>query len=195
MNNSESTDFVLKRRDFLLIISGLLVLAPSGLLASEQKQTLDAYAEEPWKTLDAVFEHMFPAIDGAPGSRDIGVIHYIQTMLQTPDADPQDKIFITNGVGWLNDLSQNKHNQNFISLDTATKENLLRQIENSQAGERWLSLLLTNLLEALLSDPVYGSNPNGIGWNWLQHTAGFPLPDADTQYYKLSRRVSRNIKA
>jgi len=56
-------------------------------------------------------------------------------------------------------------------------------------------MLLTYILEALLTDPVYGGNPNGIGWTWLQHQPGFPTPTEDKKYYKLRKDTYRNIKA
>jgi gluconate 2-dehydrogenase gamma chain len=48
-----------------------------------------------------------------------------------------------------------------------------------------LSLLLYYIFEALLSDPVYGGNPGGIGWQWLEHQPGFPRPPADKIYGNL----------
>lgn len=193
MNNNN--DVILRRRDFLLLLTSLAALSPIKLLAASSSIPAEQYLDEPWKTLDAVFEHLFPAVDGAPGAREIRVIAYIQTMQNAPDADPDDMDFIRKGVGWLNDLAQSEYQQPFAALDENNREKILRKIETSAAGERWLSILLTNLLEALMSDPVYGSNPGDIGWEWLQHPAGYPLPTADSMYYKLSRRVERNIKS
>ncbi|HEX5635996.1 MAG TPA: gluconate 2-dehydrogenase subunit 3 family protein [Gammaproteobacteria bacterium] len=198
MNNnidSAKTRPVLNRRDFLFIMTSLAAVSPMTLLAASRQQPVIHYTDEPWKTLDAVFEHLFPAADGAPGARELRVISYMQTMLNAPDTDPDDLSFTSNGVGWLNDLSQQEYKKLFIDLDETHREQILRKIETSSAGERWLSFLLTHLLEALLSDPVYGSNPYGIGWDWLEHQSGYPLPTTDTMYYKLHRRVQRNTKA
>ena len=38
------------------------------------------------------------------------------------------------------------------------------------------------LAEALMLDPVYGGNPDMIGWKWLEHQAGFPRPVAGKTY-------------
>ena len=199
-NTGHTNKPLLRRRDFLLILTSLAALPSVKLFASENQKNAGqinnkSWNDEPWKTLDAVFEHLFPAVEGAPGARDLGVLNYMQTMLKTPDADPEDMTFINNGVGWLNDLSLQMYKQNFIKLDEHSRENILRKIETSDAGERWLSYLLTQLLEALVSDPVYGSNPNGIGWQWLEHPPGYPLPGHDDMYFKLARRVQRNNKA
>ena len=71
----------------------------------------------------------------------------------------------------------------------------MRQIEQSRAGRNWLSLLLTYVLEALLADPVYGGNPDGIGWQWLEHQPGYPRPPADKSWYKLATPVRYQRKA
>ena len=44
--------------------------------------------------------------------------------------------------------------------------------DETRWGRAWLSLLLYYIFEALLSDPVYGGNPDGIGWQWLEHQPG-----------------------
>jgi gluconate 2-dehydrogenase gamma chain len=56
------------------------------------------------------------------------------------------------------------------------RDEVLRAIASSTAGDRWLNVIMSYVLEALLSDPVYGGNPQGIGWQWLQHQPGFPRP-------------------
>jgi len=45
--------------------------------------------------------------------------------------------------------------------------------------------VLGYIFEALLVDPVYGGNPNGIGWKWLEHQPGLPRPTADKRYFLL----------
>ena len=131
-------------------------------------------SEDPWKTLAEVQEHMFPAAADAPGASDIGAIVYLHNTIENPAADGEDREFLFNGVGWLNDLAREKTGHAFVALDEQQKETLLRQIEESRAGRNWLSLLLTYVLEALLADPVYGGNPDGIGWKWLEHQPGYP---------------------
>ena len=59
---------------------------------------------------------------------------------------------------------------------------MLRHTAGYDGGENWLSTLLLYIFEALLTDPVYGGNPNGIGWKWLGHNPGLPRPTADKRY-------------
>ena len=148
--------------------------------------------EEPWLSLAEVQEHLFPADNESPGARDINALGFLQNMLDAPDTDIEEKDFILKGVGWLNDLSNTTHKQQFIQLYSDQKESILRKIESSNAGSRWLSLMMTYLIEALLSDPVYGGNKDQKGWQWLEHIPGYPTPGTDQVYFKLSGGLDKS---
>jgi gluconate 2-dehydrogenase gamma chain len=40
----------------------------------------------------------------------------------------------------------------------------------------------------MLAPPAYGGNPDGIGWQWLEHQGGFPLPKVGQRYFELPPR-------
>lgn len=182
---------LINRRQFIQLVALASTSWPlSGYSQSLAVDTNRVYLNltDPWLTLANVQEHLFPADSQSPGAEDISALGFLRNMLDAPDTRAEEKSFILNGVSWLNDLSQKNHTQSFIQLDSTEKEIILRNIENSQAGSRWLSLMMSYLIEALLSDPVYGGNKDKKGWLWLQHTPGFPTPDSDQVYYKLSSR-------
>lgn len=185
------------RRRFLKLLVAAAASYPLASLADKRKNpAIDLKTiDEPWQTIAAVQEHLFPSEDKSPGASDINALQYLKNMLTAPDMDEDERQFIINGEKWLNQLSLQIHSKKFIDLDTETREQILRKIEQSRAGENWLSTQLTYILEALLSDPVYGGNPNGIGWTWLQHQPGFPTPSTDKMYYKLGRPVYRSTKS
>ena len=193
----------INRREFLTQLAMLGTLAASYPASALEKLRTGTGAavipewagKDPWLTLAAVQEQMFPAGNATPGASDIQAIVYLRNTLENPAADGEDREFIFNGVGWLNDLTQERRGKPFFELDGAQRETLLRQIEQSNAGQNWLSLLLTYLLEALLADPVYGGNPEGIGWRWLEHQPGFPRPPADSTWYRLGKPVYYRRKA
>jgi gluconate 2-dehydrogenase gamma chain len=141
-----------------------------------------------WQTLDSVFEHLFPASKSGPSATDLRATFYLyQLVHEQPTA--QDEIdFIYRGVGWLNSYTQSKQQKNFVELELAEKEITLRAISRSEAGKNWLNMMILNLYEAMLSPPAYGGNPDGIGWEWLNHQAGFPLPKSGKRYYELPKR-------
>lgn len=149
------------------------------------KQTL---ATDPWMTLNAVFDHILPASASGPSAQDIQATFYLyQLVHQQPT--PEDEIaFIYQGVGWLNGFTQNQYQKNFIALTKDEKDNTFTAISRSQAGDNWLNMMILNLYEAMLAPPSYGGNPDGIGWKWIAHQAGFPLPEAGQRYYELPER-------
>lgn len=191
----------ISRREFLsrlTLLGSLATCYPAAILARARSraQPLPAWLDtEPWKTLAGVQQHMFPAGDDTPGASDIQATVYLRNTIENPAADGEDQEFVFSGVGWLNELTQDQYQQDFTALDEQQREKVLRKIEQSQAGRNWLSLLLTYLLEALLADPVYGGNPDGIGWKWLTHQPGYPTPPEDKTWYKLAAPVHFQRKA
>jgi gluconate 2-dehydrogenase gamma chain len=83
----------------------------------------------------------------------------------------------------------------FVDLTHEQKEQILRGISQSVAGENWLTTLLGYLFEAMLAPPAYGGNPQGIGWQWLQHQAGFPLPEQGQRYWEIPGYIQPNSSA
>jgi gluconate 2-dehydrogenase gamma chain len=163
----------LARRRFLLAGAGGLaaLFAPVGADA-KIKNTL----ENPWPLLTAVQEHLFPSEIEAPGAREIHALAYLQGVLGDPRGDREEQRFILQGAAWLEDLSRQRQQAAFVELDPLRREQVLREVASTAKGENWISTLLLYLCEALLSDPVYGGNPDGIGWAWLAHQPGFPRP-------------------
>lgn len=183
------------RRTFLAHVATLLsaaalpslVQAESGTVTTDKTSDPAFHEEEPWRTLAAVQDHLFPTTADAPGAREIHATAYLKAALATPDMDPDNREFIKNGVTWLNDIALKQHQAAFVDLDENRREAVLRRIEKTGAGRRWLSLLLLFTFEALLGDPVYGGNPNGSGWSWLNHQPGFPRPPTRYTYQELKK--------
>ena len=103
--------------------------------------------------------------------------------------EQDEKDFILKGVGWLNGYANSEKSADFAQLNFSDKEQLLRGISSSRAGQNWLNTLLGYIFEAMLSPESYGGNPNGIGWQWLEHQAGFPLPEKGQRYFELPTRA------
>lgn len=138
--------------------------------------------QHPWQTFAAVQQQLLPADGNGPSAREINATLYLKFVLDAPDTDADDKTFVLNGIKWLNSLSDEQFGNPFVALNATEQDKALNKIASSSAGERWLSHLLLYIMEALLTDPVYGGNPAGIGWQWLEHQAGFPRPSKDKRY-------------
>lgn len=175
------------RRRFLAACVGTAALPLVNAIPAyaAENDVKDWQAKEPWLTLAVVQEHLFPSDAEAPGAKQINATQYLKNVIDHHDIEKSEKEFIKNGVNWLNGLAKEMFAARFIELDTSKKEKTLRKVAQSRAGENWISTLLTYLIEALLTSPVYGGNPNGLGWKWLEHQPGFPQPPANKVYYRL----------
>ncbi|MCK5718101.1 MAG: gluconate 2-dehydrogenase subunit 3 family protein [Thiomargarita sp.] len=163
----------MNRRNFLIQSSCIMtaVVQPALALPSQQ-----------WDTLAAVQAHLFPASPDAPGAQDINATGYLHFILAY---EPVDREFIEKGVIYLDKIGQYTTGKPFLDLSTPQRELLLRRFEMGEKGQRWLKMILQYILEALLTDPIYGGNPNEIGWKWLEHQSGFPKPPLNKRYFML----------
>ena len=186
----------ISRREFMTrmgLLGSLALSYPGAALAerrqSKTEQTISDWQKEPiWQTLAQVQETLFPAAEDIPGAADIGATVYLYRAIKNPGADGEDKDFIFRGVGWLDGLTQERYKKTFLQLDATLQQETIEVIVKSRAGRNWVSTLLTYTLEALLMDPVYGGNQNGIGWKWLAHQPGYPTPPADKTWGQLLQR-------
>ena len=187
---------LLSRRKFIQYLAVTISSYPLSSLATNRKQNnLSQTQKEPWLTLSMLQEHLFPTESDSIGAGDINALVYLQNMMGSPDFPEDEKELINSGVTWLDDLAKQQYANKFIQLNPDEKEKILRQIENSNAGLRWLSLILTYLLQAIVADPIYGGNPKEIGWQWLEHQSGFPRPVESKKYFKLKQKRTRTIKS
>jgi len=175
-------DHLVSRRRFLLAMAGgsVAALFPATAISVESPAGRGAHAQ--WLILDHVLQHLLPSEADSPGAREIDALGYFRFIVDDDSIDEDEREFILQGSLWLEDMSLDMMKSSFTALDEARRERVLRRIEQSDAGHNWLSTLLLYLFEALLADPVYGGNTNGAGWQWLQHTPGFPRPPADKRY-------------
>ncbi len=177
------------RRDFIVrtgIFGSALAITVSACKdIFRPKKAKLVYGDEQKKILKAVLQHLFPAESGSPGAKELNAIEYLSWVINDPDLRASKKQLLISGIGWTEDTANEMFKDSFVNLKTAQKEKVLRDLERYSRGRRWLSLLLTYLMEALLSDPLYGSNKNEIGWKWLGHVPGSPRPTKE-QIYKAS---------
>lgn len=188
-----------QRRNFLKSAGGLAALSVMPQLSAKalvgegnvpnEQHLAQLKLTDPWKTLNAVFDHLLPEDSEVqalgPGAQTLNIFRYAVNVIEQQQVDEQEIAFVFKGVGWLNGYSQQRHEQAFTELSVQQKETTLRGISQSTAGENWLNTLLIYVLEGALSPPAYGGNTEQKGWQWLKHQGGFPLPKAGTRFYEL----------
>ena len=186
----------ISRREFMtrLGLLGTLAISYPAVALAERRQSnikrnLPDWLEDPlWKTIAQVQETLFPAAEDVPGAGDLGAVIYLHKAIENPHADGEDKDFIFRGAGWLDELAQQRYTKNFIQLTDKEQIKIIEETVQTTPGRNWVSILLTYILEALLCEPVYGGNPDGIGWSWLEHQPGYPTPAADRTWDQLLLR-------
>lgn len=182
---------LVSRRRFLQQLAGGTAAAflPWAAVSGKEAPPSEALSEAArWQVLDAVQQHLFPSEPDAPGAREIGALAYLKFIVGDDSRDVEERAFILQGAGWLEDMAQQLRQASFVALDEAQREQVLRRVEDSAAGRNWLSVMLLYLVEALLADPAYGGNLGGVGWRWLAHIPGFPSPPPDKLYPELLKR-------
>lgn len=180
------------RRHFLKSAAGMGALAslPTFSLSAKTQTSLSELVKtDPWLTLDATLNQLLPSSATGPSANEIRATAYLYQVMTVQPTEQDKKEFILKGVGWLNGYANNEKSANFVQLSFADKEQLLRGISQSTAGRNWLNTLLGYIFQAMLSPPSYGGNPNGVGYQWLEHQAGFPLPEEGQRYFELPTRA------
>ena len=190
----------MNRRHFLSRTGGLMLVSTAPILMATEnpppspsppfiknsiKTVSTGLNRRQWKTISSVQVHLFPAGKNTPSAKDINAQAFLHAALADPDRADADRDFIKQGVLDLQEICWKNHQKTFMQLNDLEKEQSLRQLEKTRRGRTWLTNLLGYIFEALLTDPVYGGNPDEIGWKWLEHQAGFPRPTLATRYFLL----------
>jgi gluconate 2-dehydrogenase gamma chain len=143
----------------------------STVLLISSSQTLFG-ATTPMQTINLVQKDLFAFAD----KRGVNVAGYIHLILKHSRVSKEDKEFIINGVKWLNEESVEVYKKIYTRLTQSQRQKLLKRIAKTSWGESWIDTILTYIMEAMMSDPIYGVNKNEVGQKWVNHIEGYPRP-------------------
>ncbi len=155
--------------------SALLVGIGAFYGLSVQRDVVRIYAKETQVLLHLAY-HLFPHSQIGPGSVDLHIAGYLHFVLNDKRIMKEDKDYFLKGGYWLEESAYEVYEASFINLNKEQKESLLQRVVTERWAENLIYTSLTYIFEALLSAPVYGSNIDSIGWDWLEHNPGFPQP-------------------
>jgi len=182
----------MSRRHFLkgLLITGTITQIPflSACLNKNDKNEVLAFGQLNTKQRELmalVQEILFPKDGNGPSASEVNALDYLQWVISDPRMDPGEVEYIFNGIDWLNETAKEIFSELFLNLSQKKKEKIIANIANENWGEKWLSVLLTLIFEALLSDPQYGGNTDSVAWKWLEHYPGYPRPTEHLLYDKI----------
>jgi len=182
-NSANGLNQNINRRSFLWRMAILSASATLPLSCSVKSIPKIAMGHDPnilsideWNLLIAVQDILLPTEKNAPGAREINAAAFVQWVISDPELDPDERKALKDGIKKVNDEAIERWELPFLQMKEENRQKLLRHIETHSWGEHWLAKMLLYIFEALLGDPIYGCNPEGIGWKWLNHDPGQPRP-------------------
>ena len=184
----EDYEWELSRKEFIrsLFVIGVAVNIPffTSCGTEENPVVFDStpLSEEQLKVLQALQLVLFPKEGNGPSALQINADKWIVYVLNDAREPQREKDFIVEHLKGLNRFSKKTHNKAYDLLSTDQQENLLELFFQDKDQKRWGSRMLTLIFEALLLDPLYGVNPDSVGWNWLNHNPGMPRPNEQNVY-------------
>jgi gluconate 2-dehydrogenase gamma chain len=184
----EDYKWELSRKEFMrsLLVIGVAVNIPffTSCETKEDSKEFDCtpLSTEQLKVLQAVQLVLFPKEGNGPSALEINADKWIVYVLNDAREPQREKDFIVEHLEGLNQLSKETHKAPYDLLSIDRQEGVLDLFFGDKAPKRWGSRMLTLIFEALLLDPLYGVNPNDIGWTWLNHNPGAPRPNKQNKY-------------
>jgi gluconate 2-dehydrogenase gamma chain len=182
------------RRNFIKGSIALSVLSQIPINTSCKQDYIqnNALNKEQYKTIINIQNILFPEGGYGPSAKDFNAHLYLIWILQDPNILKDDKNYILDGIRWVQESAQEEFQQNFLSLKPNEQQILIKNISNKNWGENWLSYIMTLIIEAMVSDPIYGFNKNAIGVKWLDHQYGIPHPNKQTKYPTIFKTIAKN---
>lgn len=183
----------ISRRSFLerMAVGSVIIALPLQIKSSNSKSFYDLSTKQ-LKILNSVQSILFPSDGNGPGAHDVMADSYLQLVLNSKLIDPEERNYIINGIGWVDETAVEEFSNSYVDLSQIQKEKLIESISAEIWGRSWLGVIINFIIEALLSDPIYGSNNDEIGWKWLKHNAGFPRPTKELAYPEILTTVDNN---
>jgi len=167
-----------ERRAFLVGagMAGAALCLPQQGRAAEKDADLFGEAAP---VIAAVQRHMFPKGGRLPDAETMHMTRFLMDTVSHPTYDRDIRAFVIEGAKELMLREKGK----LLGYDHDVMEAALRRYEATDYGSNWLSRIMILSLEALLGDPVYGSNVGEAGWKAVQSFGGRPRPR--TRYIQL----------
>ena len=190
---SQLKSWELSRRSFIKGTTALVLLSQLQLLDSCTKDFVEnnVLNEQQYKILVSVQNFLFPKGEYGPSAKEINAHLYLIWVLSDEFVLKDDKKYLIDGLQWIQETAQEDYNTDYLNLTFTEKEQLISNVSQKTWGENWLSYMLSYIIEAMVSDPIYGFQ-NGVGVAWLNHQYGLPRPTKSTKYPKIFKTIAKN---
>lgn len=184
------------RRKFLraALVTGAVTQIPLFTSCSNITELKnDIFSAEEMTALKIILEEIWPNDGNGPSIDELNALQYILWVLEDKDKLQWSNEQIIKGVSWSMELSREKMNAEVFDLAQKERKELMKYIVEDSFGEKWVSILITHIYEALILDPIYGAQPNEAGWTWLGHIPGSPRPEETNKYQSLKTELRYEV--
>jgi hypothetical protein len=189
------TSWEVSRRSFIKNALAIGALSQMTLLQScinEDKDTNLILSKKQMAIAISIQNIVFPKDELSPGAIDFNADKYLLWVLSDTRLDPDENQYIIDGINWVNETAEEEMKNGFLNLSKKEQVQLIHVVSQKSWGESWLSVMLTFIFEAMISDPIYGFNKDAVGWKWLDHQVGLPRPTKTLQYPEILDTVRKN---
>jgi len=195
------TSWQFSRADFLksLVVLGVSsqLIACKGTPDSSEGSTdlkvTNLMSNQQAAILQRVQSILFPDDGNGPSADEINAFPYLLWYMQDDLIEKYERDFFIRGADWVNQEAIAITNLPFLDMSLKTQTKLIGVLAKKKKTKIWVSKLLTLIFEALLADPIYGGNPNNVGWEWLKHNPGTPRPKEEISYPAILKTVRNEI--
>ena len=190
---SQIKSWELSRRSFIKGTTALVLLSQLQLLDSCTKDFVEnnVLDEQQYKILVSIQNILFPKGEFGPSAKEINAHLYLIWVLSDEFVLKDDKKYLVDGLQWIQETAQEDYYKDYLNLSDKEKEQLISNVSQKTWGENWLSYMLSYVIEAMVSDPIYGFQ-NGVGVKWLNHQYGLPRPTKSTKYPEILKTIANN---
>jgi gluconate 2-dehydrogenase gamma chain len=131
-------------------------------------------------TVEALAARIVPGSEEDPGAREIGVLRYLDRALSGAYSGWQGAY--REGLRTLNSYTEDRYGKKFFKLSEADQDAVVDMLEKDQVpgygnsaddesgAEAFFTMVWAHTVEGMFSDPAYGGNLGGSGWQLI----GFP---------------------
>lgn len=132
---------------------------------------------------------LLPNDEYGPGALDVLADRYFIWVLQGHFLYPDDEKALFDGFEHFNSFMKEEGVVDFAEMDRSGQEMVIAEYATNSKGKFWFGKILLLCFEAMFADPVYGCNPDGIGYQWINYTPGAPRPTAQTRFPSILEQI------
>jgi gluconate 2-dehydrogenase gamma chain len=145
-----------------------------------------------YDTLDAICARLIPTDENGPGAREAKAARYIDWGLSGALNATRDRYAAV--LAAIEAYAVANKGASFTKLAPADQDAIITLLQNSQipnAPMGFFNTIRTHTIQGTFSDPYYGGNYNGIGWDIIKYPGVRTTVPAEYQQWKGALKPNR----